>query len=107
MACPDGRFTTELFNEAMQNFELWEAFTCAYGAPLGELVVGTIFYSAVALNIFIRTGSMIMPFVLVMLVGGTVLAQMMAIISSFAALIVLIVGPLVVTALVFVLDRQV
>lgn len=106
MACPDGaRFTAEAFDAAMQNFSLWDAGFCAYATPLGELVVGTVVYVAVGLNIFIRTGSLIIPFVLMLLLGGTIFAQMLAVINSFAALIILVVAPVVVTALVFLLDR--
>jgi hypothetical protein len=104
MACPDGRFGADLFIAAMNNFELWEAMFCPFAGPLGQLIVGTIVYSGFGLNIFIRTGSMIIPFVLILLLGATVLAQMMAIISTFAGLIVLFAAPLVVTALVFTLD---
>lgn len=106
MACPDGRFTADMFNTAMQNFDLWDAFFCGYAGPLGQLVVGTFLYSAIGLNIFIRTGSLIIPFVLVLLLGATVLAQMVAIISTFAGLVILVVAPLVVSALVFLLDAR-
>lgn len=104
MPCPDGRYTTDAFNTAMETFDLWEAFVCPYGGPLGTFVVGTFLYSATALNIFIRTGSWIMPLILVLILGGTVLAQTVGIISTFAGLIVLIVPPLVISGLVFLLD---
>lgn len=107
MACPDGaRFTGEMFQTAMENFDLWEAMVCPYGTALGMGVVGTMLYSAFALNIFIRTGSVIIPFVLVMILGGTIIGQMVGVVSAFAGLIVLVVAPLVVSALIFVLDRQ-
>lgn len=107
MACPvDGRYTVDLFQSAMENLDLWEAMFCAFGAPLGEAVVGSVLYAAIGLNIFIRTGSAIIPFILALLLGGTILAQMFAIISSFAAIIILIVAPLVVTGLIFTLDRR-
>ena len=107
MPCPtSGRFTAEMFNTAMSNFDLWEALYCPFAAPLGALVVGTVLYSGVALNIFIRTGSFIIPFVLVLLLGGTVLAQMLGIISTFAGLIILIVPPLIVSGLIFFMDMR-
>lgn len=107
MACPDGaRYAGDAFITAMENLDLWEALFCPYATPLGELAVGSIVYAGFALNIFIRTGSVIVPFILVLLLGGTILAQVYAVISAFAALIILIAAPLVVSALVFLLDRR-
>ena len=106
MPCPTGRFGPELFQEAMQSLNLWEAMFCSYGAPLGELIVGTVLYSAVAINIFARTGSLIIPFILALILGGTILAQMYAVISAFVGIIVLIVAPMVVSAIIFMIDRR-
>lgn len=107
MACPSGsRFTAEMFQTAFENFELWDAMFCGYAGPLGEVLVGTIIYSAFALNIFLRTDSVMIPFVLAMILGGTILAQMFAIINAFVGLIILIAAPLVISALVFSVDRR-
>lgn len=107
MACPtDGRYNADLFQQAMEDFDLWEAMFCVYGGPMGELVVGTIVYSAFALAIFVRTGSLIIPFVMLLVLGGTVLSQMLGVIGSFAGLIILVVAPLVVTALIVAVDRR-
>lgn len=107
MACPSGtRYTSDLFQTAMENLDLWEAGFCAYGTPMGELVVGTVLYSAIGLNIFIRTGSLIIPFVLMLILGGTVFAQMLAVINTLAGLVILVVAPIILTAVVFMLDRS-
>jgi len=107
MACPtDGRFTAEMFQAAMEDFDLWEFAFCAYGGPLGELFVGTVVYAAFGLAIFIRTGSAIIPFVLLLILGGTILSQMLGIIGSFAGLIILLLAPLIVTGLIVMLDRR-
>lgn len=107
MVCPvDGRYGADLFRQAMESMDLWEATFCAYGAPLGELVVGTILYSAIGLNIFIRTGSLIIPFVLSLILGGTILAQMFAIINTFVGIIVLLSAPIILTGLVYTFDGQ-
>lgn len=107
MACPDGsRYTSEMFQTAMENFDLWDSMFCAYGTPMGELVVGTVLYSAIGLNIFLRTESVMIPFVLMLVLGGTILAQMFAIIGSFVGLLVLIVAPLVISMLVFTVDQR-
>lgn len=107
MACPEGaRYTTELFKNATEALDLWELGTCAYGTPLGEAAVGSIVYSGIALHIFIRTGSVMLPFVLALTLGGTVLAQMFAVIGVFAAALILLTVPVVLTAYVYLLDRR-
>lgn len=106
MSCPTGRFSADLFNTAIQNFDLWRAGFCAYGAPLGELVVGSVVYAAFGLNIFIRTGSLIIPFVLALILGGTIFAQTFAIVNQIAGMVILIVAPVAVSTIVFMLDRR-
>lgn len=107
MACPSAaRYSTDAFIAAMETLDLWEAMYCPYGTALGELAVGSIIYSGFALNIYIRTGSVMIPFVLVLILGGTVLAQVYAIISVFAGLVVLIGAPLVISGIVFLIDRR-
>lgn len=105
MACPSSgpRYTEAL--DAISNFQLWDAVFCTYAVPAGAEVVGLLFYGAISLGIFIKTGSVIIPFILILILGGTVLAQMMAVISSFAAIIVLLGAPIVITLLVIKLDR--
>lgn len=105
MACPSGpRYTGAL--EAMKGFHLWEAAFCTYAVPAGELVVGLLFYGAVSLAIFIRTGSPIIPLILILILGGTILAQMVSIVSSFAAVLILLGAPIVISLLVFNIDRR-
>lgn len=105
MPCPTGpRFDT--FFDALAEFNLWEAFFCSYGTPLGELVVGTVVYGAFSLGIFVTTGSIMIPFLLFLILGGTVIGQMLAIISDFVALLILFSAPIVVTALIFMVDRR-
>lgn len=106
MVCPTGRFSAELFNQAVSNFELWDAVICSYAAPTSLLLVGTVIYAGIGLNIFLRQESVIIPFVLALILGGTVLGQTFGVISSFVALIILIVPPLIISALVFAVDRR-
>jgi len=107
MACPDGaRFTSDMFQTAVENFDLWEAGFCAFGTPLGDLAVGSIIYAGFGLNIYIRTGSAILPFILILILGGTILAQVWAVINAFAALLILVSAPLVLSAFVLMIDRR-
>lgn len=107
MPCPSGdRYTAEMFQTAMNDFDLWEAMFCIFATSMGEAVVGTLVYSAFGLAIFARTGSLIIPFVLLLILGGTILSQMLGIIGSFAGLIILVVAPLLVTGLIVMVDRR-
>jgi len=107
MACPEGaRYSTDMFMEAMETMSLWEALACPYGTSLGMAVVGTIVYSAFALNIFVRTGSVIIPTILVLILGGAIVGQMVGVISTFVGILVLVVAPLTVSALIFLLDQR-
>lgn len=106
MACPEAaRFNTTMFQTAIENLDLWEAGYCAYGTPMGELTVGTLVYAGFGLNIYIRTGSVILPMILMIILGGTILAQMFAVISAFAGLIILTGAPLIITAFVYGVTR--
>lgn len=104
MSCPSGDRYTQ-FAEAMANFELWSLFYCSYATPLGEAVVGTLFYGAVSLGIFIRTGRIAIPAVLFIILGSTILAQMLAVITPFVALVVLLAAPVTATAIIWGIDR--
>lgn len=106
MACPSGPYRTDAAFEAIGSLDLWEAGFCTYGVPMGEMVVGLLFYGAVGLTLFIRTGSPMIPFVLVLILGGTILAQMASVVSSFAAVLVLLAAPIVLSLLVYQLDRR-
>lgn len=106
MSCPSGqRYTVEAFQKAFENLDLWGALYCSYATPLTQAVVGTLFYGAVSLAIFIRTGSIGMPAVLFIILGATILAQMMAVVTPFVALIVLVGAPLAATAIIWNIDR--
>lgn len=107
MACPDAaKFGTDAFQTAIESLDLWQAGYCAFATPLGELAVGSIVYAGFGLNIYIRTGSAIIPLILMLILGGTVLAQTWAVISAFAALVILVGAPLVATGLVMLVGRR-
>lgn len=104
MACPDGsRFTG--FMTAMQDLDLWQAGYCMYATPLGEAVVGSVFYGAVSLGIFIRTGSLTIPAILYLILGTTITARMLSVVSPMVGLIILLVAPILLTALIWNVDR--
>lgn len=78
--------------EYLLDFEFIKAFTCTYANTTGLLTTGLMVYGAIALYIYIRTDSIIIPFVLILLTGGAVLAQVASIASAIVVLILLTTG---------------
>lgn len=105
MACPSGTGRYTQFMEAMENLQLWDAFFCMYAYPLGDLVVGTVIYGAFMLGITVKTNNIIIPFILFIVFGGTVLGRMLSVVSPMVGLLVLVVAPLILTGVIFTIDR--
>jgi len=76
------------FMDYMLNFEFWEAITCQYANPLGFYVVGLMVYSGVALPIYIRTNSVRIPAVLLLIVGGLVTPQLAPVAQPITTIVV-------------------
>lgn len=78
--------------EYLTDFQFIEAVTCTYADPVGMLVLGMVVYSAIGLSIYIRTGSAIIPTILLFLTGGAVMAQVAAPFTAAATILVLVAG---------------
>lgn len=78
--------------EHLLNFEFIKAFTCTYANVAGLLVVGVLVYGAVASSIYIRTGSVVIPAILVLLTGGAVMGQIAGPAVAIATVVVLTTG---------------
>lgn len=93
------------FGDYITNFEFIKAPTCTYANETGWLVMGLLVYGGISLSIYIRTDSMVIPTVLLLVVGGAVMAQVAAIGAPFAVL--LLVGiPAGVIALAYYIYSQ-
>lgn len=75
------------FVDRLTDFQFWEALTCQYADPIGFYVLGVLVYSGVALPIYIRTGSIGIPAVLLLIVGGLVLPQVAGIASGYVLIV--------------------
>lgn len=73
---------------ALQNEAFRDAMICLYVDNLGSTLAGLMIYGAVSLYLYIRTGSVIVPFVLVVLVGAAVLPTLPA--NAIAAAVVVL-----------------
>lgn len=77
------------------DFEFFEAVPCTYaGAPaLGSIAaVGLLVWFAIGGSIYLRTGSVVLPFGLLFLTGGAILPLVAAPGVGIALLTVLLVG---------------
>jgi hypothetical protein len=76
----------------LYDFEFIKAFTCTYADPVGMLVVGLIVYGGISLSIYIETGQVTIPFVLILTSGGALLAQVAGVATTIATIILLVTG---------------
>jgi len=98
-----GKYNT--FFEALMDWNFIEAFTCAYAGSVGLFVVGTLFYVPMALAMYITTGSMMIPFVLLLMVGGAIVPQMIAPVPGFVSILVVGIGAGTLTYLYYTFSR--
>lgn len=77
------------FQDRLNEWLFTEAFTCEYAEPMGFLTFGMIFYGGILSSIYLTTGSIVMPAVLLLVVGGAVIAQLAAPAIPFVLLTIL------------------
>jgi len=77
------------FVEYLSNFEFWKAVTCPYASSVGFMTLGLFVYGSISVPIYLTTGSIIVPAVLLLLVGGAVLSQVAAPGMTIAVLVLL------------------
>lgn len=81
------------FGDYIVNFEFIKAPTCTYANSTGWLVMGLLVYGAIALSIYVRTNSLIIPTVLTFLLGGAILGQVAGIASPVVVILLITVPP--------------
>jgi hypothetical protein len=85
--------------EHLVNFEFIKALTCTYGDAMGMLPFGLLVFGAIELSLYIRTGSVIMPFVVLLLTGGALMGMVAGVATAIATVLVLCAGAGVMTLL--------
>lgn len=63
------------FEQALRNYEFMCAFTGPFLNNMPILILGLITYGAIGTASFIRTGSPMIPYVLLLMVGGAISSQ--------------------------------
>jgi len=87
-ACSDYGGQTPYW-DALNDYQFADAFVCAYWDTVGQLATGLLVWGAVSTAIYIKTGSIMIPYVLLLLLGGTVLSQVASVGVTLAGIIVL------------------
>jgi len=77
------------FVDYLTNFEFWRAFTCQYANSVGFLTLGLFVYGSISVPIYLTTGSIIIPAVLLLLTGGAVMSQVAAPATTIAVIVIL------------------
>lgn len=77
------------FIDYIRDFAFVKAGVCPYANSIGFLTLGIIIWGGVSIAIFSRTGSIKMPAVLMLLLGGAVLGQVAGPGLGVTALVVL------------------
>ena len=91
--------------ERLLNFNFVEAVSCTYIDAAGLLVVGMIVYGAIGLSLYIRTGSMRIPAVLLLLIGGAIVPQIAGPAVSVAVIGIMLLGGGVITLMYYRYSR--
>jgi len=87
--------------EYMQEFDFWRAFVCPYANTMGFLTFGLIVYGTISISLYLVTGSLVIPVVLLLTIGPVILGQIAAPGIPIAVLALLGAGSGAVTLLLF------
>ena len=85
MACSD----YDTYLEFMQNEQFFEAVYCVFGDSVGVLLFPLLVWGAMGSALYIFSGSLIMPLVLTIILGGVLVIQLPAGPVQFVAAVVL------------------
>lgn len=81
------------FEGYLSNFEFINAFVCTSSDLAGGFaIVSTLVFGGIALSIYIRTGSIAMPAILLLLTGGAVISTLAAPAVGIAGILLVVVG---------------
>jgi hypothetical protein len=87
--------------ERLLDFEFVPAVVCTYADPMSLLSVGLIVYGAIGASMYITTGDLRIPFVLVLTIGGAVIPQIAAPGLIVISLVLVLIGAGTITYLYY------
>jgi len=91
--------------EYLLDFEFIKAFTCTFSNTMGFLVFGMLVYGGISMSIYVRTGSPMIPLVLLLITGGIIMAQVAAPVVGVATILLLVMGAGILTLLYYRYSR--
>jgi hypothetical protein len=91
--------------ERLLDFEFVPAVVCTYADPLSLLTVGLIVYGAIGASMYITTGDLRIPFVLVLTIGGAIIPQIAGPGLIVISLILILIGAGTITYLYYQYSR--
>lgn len=91
--------------EYLTDFEFVEAITCTYANPTSLLIVGLLVYGAITITLYLTTGGVRIPAVLLLLTGGAVIPQVAAPGVAVAVVALLLIVSALVTVLYYRYSR--
>jgi len=92
-------------HEYLLDWEFMKAITCTYANVAGYFVVGLMVYGAVGISVYLRTGSAVIPTVLLLLTGGAVMSVVAPPMVAIATVLLLTVGAGAITVLYYRYSR--
>jgi hypothetical protein len=87
-ACGDLTGSTPYW-DALRRFNFGDAFVCPFWDTVGQLATGLLVWGAISTAIYIVNGSIIIPYILLLLLGGVVLTQVASVGVTLAGVIIL------------------
>lgn len=99
--CADGATMAD----HLQNTDFFKAAACPFVSRTGLALTAMIVYGAVAIPIQLRTGSVMIPVVLLLLTGGATFATISAPAVSIGTILLLLAGPGAITLLLYAYSR--
>jgi hypothetical protein len=91
--------------ELITQFDFFESIACTYVDPVGLLTTGMLLFGAVGMSIYIRTGSAVIPVVLMLTTGGVTLSVVAAPALAISTIALLVTGAGAITYLYYRFSR--
>lgn len=86
-------------------FEFFKAGACVFVDPLGLPMVAMLVYGAIAIPITLRTDSVMIPTVLLLITGGATMATIASPAVSIGTIVLILAGPGAITLLLYAYSR--
>lgn len=87
MACGDRPKLIDFWT----NFEFWDGINCFYSDQLGASVIAFVFFGVTAMSLYLSTGSIVVPMVIGIVIGGVAFALLPGV-GIEVALMVIVLG---------------